>query len=154
MGDIHNNPATWNTDEISVTNSLSSLYKEHSDFFGYYFGDDIVFPKIGDQFSFQNERVATTGLYASEDDDKGMFVTQMCMKVNPKRDGLGDYPHDVWLKFTVASDQTVVYAEYLPSLPAIYGGINENDRSHGEYISSSRNHAVSRSVDPTYLVHA
>jgi len=126
-GDIHNNPSTWNTDEISVTNSLSSLYREHSDFFGYYFGDDVVFPKIGDQFSFQNERVATTGLYAAEDDDKGMFVTQMCMKVNPKRDQLGDYPHDVWLKLTVASDQTVVYAEYLPSLPAIYGGINEND---------------------------
>jgi hypothetical protein len=43
------------------------------------------------------------------------------------RDGLGEYPHDVWLKLTVASDDTVVYAEYLPSLPAIYGGINEND---------------------------
>jgi hypothetical protein len=49
------------------------------------------------------------------------------MKVNPKRDGLGDYPHDVWVKFTVASDDTVISAEYLPSLPAIYGGINEND---------------------------
>lgn len=126
-GDIHGNPATWNTDEISVTNSLAALYEAHSDFFGYYFNDDIVFPKIGDTFSMRNDRVANVGLYAAEDQDKGMFVTNMCMRVNPKRDGLGDYPHDVWLKFTVASDQTVVYAEYLPSLPAVYGGINEND---------------------------
>ena len=70
---------------------------------------------------------AQSGLYAAEDEDKGMFVTQMYMRVNPKRDKLGDYPHDVWLKLTVASDETVLYAEYLPSLPAVYGGINEND---------------------------
>ena len=37
------------------------------------------------------------------------------------------YPHDVWLKLTVASDETVLYAEYLSSMPAVYGGINEND---------------------------
>jgi len=127
FGDIEGNPATWNTDDISVTNNLSSLYNAHADFFGYYFNDDIVFPRVGDTFSMRNDRVANTGLYSSEDQDKGMFVTNMCMRVNPKRDGLGDYPHDVWLKFTVASDQTIVYAEYLPSLPAVYGGINEND---------------------------
>ncbi|MBL19357.1 MAG: hypothetical protein CMC82_05975 [Flavobacteriaceae bacterium] len=126
-GDIKDNPSAFNTNEISVTNSLSNLYQQHSDFFGYYFNDDIVFPRVSDTFSMRNDRVAQTGLYASEDEDKGMFLTQMCMKVNPKRDRLGDYPHDVWLKLSVASDQTVVQAEYLPSLPAIYGGINEND---------------------------
>jgi hypothetical protein len=126
-GDINKNPATWNADKISFTNSLSSIYNTYADFFGYYFKDDVTFPKIGDMFSFKNERTAQTGLYAAEDEDKGMFVTQMYMRVNPKRDKLGDYPHDVWLKLTVASDETVLYAEYLPSLPAVYGGINEND---------------------------
>ena len=126
-GDISKNPACWNTDKISVTNSLTSLYQTHSDFFGFYFNDDIVFPRVNDTFSMRNDRTAQTGLYASEDIDKGMFVTQMYLRVNPMRDGLGEYPHDVWLKLTVASDDTVVYAEYLPSLPAIYGGINEND---------------------------
>lgn len=125
--EIYGNPATWNSDKISYTNSLSTLYNTYADFFGYYFRDDLVFPKVQDQFSFRNERTAQVGMYAGEELDKGLFVTQMCMKVNPKRDGLGEYPHDVWLKFTVASDETVLYAEYLPSLPAIYGGINEND---------------------------
>ena len=76
----------------------------------------------------RNDRVAQTGLYAAEDlRTRIMFITQMYMRVNPKRDGLGEYPHDVWLKLTVASDETVLYAEYLPSMPAVYGGINEND---------------------------
>jgi hypothetical protein len=126
-GDIHGNAATWNSDKISFTNSLSSIYNTYADFFGYYFKDDMVFPKVGDTFSMRNDRVAQTGLYAAEDEDKGMFITQMYMRVNPKRDGLGEYPHDVWLKLTVASDETVLYAEYLPSMPAVYGGINEND---------------------------
>lgn len=126
-GDIKDDPNTWNVDEISFTNSLSSVYDAYSEFFSYYFSDSMSFPKTGDTFSMQNERTQQVGIYSAEDNDKGMFLTKMCMKVNPKRDGLGDYPHDVWLKLTVASDETVVYAEYLPSLPAIYGGINEND---------------------------
>lgn len=126
-GEIKGNPSTWNSDQISFTNSLATLYNTNSDFFGYYFKDDMAFPKVQDTFAMQNERTAQVGIYASEDHDKGMFVTQMYMKVNPKRDGLGDYPHEVWLKLTVASDETVVFAEYLPSLPAVYGGINEND---------------------------
>jgi len=125
--EIYGNASTWNSDKISYTNSLSTLYNTYADFFGYYFRDDLVFPKVQDQYSFKNERVAQTGMYAGEELDKGLFVTQMCMKVNPLRDGLGEYPHDVWVKFTVASDETVLYAEYLPSLPAVYGGINEND---------------------------
>lgn len=126
-GDIKDNPSTWNSDKISFTNSLHSLYSDYAEFFNYYFSDNMSFPKVQDQYPFHNERTQHVGVYSSEDEDKGMFVTNMCMKVNPKRDGLGDYPHDVWLKFTVASDETVIYAEYLPSLPAIYGGINEND---------------------------
>jgi len=128
FGEIKNSPNTWNIDEISYTNSLSTVYDTYADFFGYYFQtDDIAFPRVKDQYSFQNELVANTGIYAAEDDDKGMFVTQMCMRVNPQKEGIGAYPHDVWMKFTVASDETVLFAEFLPSLPAIYGGINEND---------------------------
>ena len=126
-GDIKDNPSTWNSDEISFTNSLHSLYSDYAEFFNYYFSDNMSFPKTQDQYPFHNERTQHVGVYSSEDEDKGMFVTNMCLKVNPKRDGLGDYPHDVWVKFTVASDETIIYAEYLPSLPAIYGGINEND---------------------------
>lgn len=128
-GDIKSSADSWNIDEISYTNSLTTLYDVHADFFNYYFSNEVMkFPSNNrDTFAFQNERTANVGIYSGEDEDKGMFVTNMYMKTNPLRDGLGDYPHDVWVKFTVASDETVLFAEYLPSLPAIYGGINEND---------------------------
>ena len=58
-GDINKNPATWNADKISFTNSLSSIYNTYADFFGYYFKDDVTFPKIGDMFSFKNDRTST-----------------------------------------------------------------------------------------------
>jgi hypothetical protein len=126
-GDIKDNPSTWNSDKISYTNSLHALYSDYADYFNYYFTESMAFPRVNDQYPFHNERTQNTGVYSSEDTDKGMFVTNMYMRVNPKRDGLGDYPHEVWLKLTVASDETVIHAEYMPSLPAIYGGINEND---------------------------
>ncbi len=49
------------------------------------------------------------------------------MRVNPKRWGMGRYAHPVWLRVLVAADDTVVFAEWLPSLPAIYFGHNEDD---------------------------
>lgn len=125
--DLKQNSGTWNSDEISYTNSINHMYSAYSEFFNFYFGDSLTFPKIDDHFAYQNDRTANIGVYSSEDEDKGVFITQMYMKVNPKRDGLGDYPHEVWLKLTVASDETILHAEYLPSLPAIYGGINQND---------------------------
>ena len=128
-GDWHDNPDCWNTDEISYTNSLSTIYDTYADFFNHYSQTaDMTFPRMKqDSFTFQNERVANTGIYSSEDEDKGLFVSNIYMRCNPLRDGLGKYPHDVWVKFTVASDETVLHAEFMPSLPAIYGGINEND---------------------------
>ena len=57
---------------------------------------------------------------------KEYFLHYFC-KINPAEEGIGDYPHDVWMKMVVASDNTVLHAEFLPSIPAIYGGLNQND---------------------------
>tara|TARA_B100000963_G_scaffold155642_1_gene135506 strand:+ start:1211 stop:3475 length:2265 start_codon:yes stop_codon:yes gene_type:complete len=127
-GSVRENPEYWNMDEITYTNSLQGIVNAYRDFFDFYYDPKILaFPTMKDDFPFQNERVSHTGIYAGEDQDKGMFLSTMFMKVNPKAEGLGDYPFDCWLKLVVASDETVVYAEWLPSLPAIYGGINQND---------------------------
>ena len=126
--DMHKNPAYWNTDKIEFNNSLIGVYDQNKQFFKYYFdSSSLTFPRVKDNFSFQNERTANIGIYSAEEQDKGMFLTNLFMKVNPKAEGIGDYPFDVWMKLVVASDSTVLYAEFLPSIPAIYGGINEND---------------------------
>ena len=127
-GDISRNPGYWNIDKVQFTNSMSGLINSNKDFFGHYYDTTTLsFPRVRDDYAYKNERVSTTGVYASEERDKGMFLTNLYMKLNPKAEGLGDYPFDVWIKFVVASDSTVLYAEYLPSIPAIYGGLNEND---------------------------
>ena len=57
----------------------------------------------------------------------GVMLTTIFMKLVPKKTGLGDYPFPVWFRFVVASDDTIVFCEPMPSIPAIYGGINEHD---------------------------
>lgn len=127
-GSVRNNPDFFNMDEVTYTNSLQGIVNAYRDFFDFYYDPKILaFPSKKDDFAFQNERTAHTGIYAGEDEDKGMFLSNVFMKLNPKAEGLGDYPFDCWLKLVVASDETVIYAEWLPSLPAIYGGINQND---------------------------
>ncbi len=125
---VKDNPQFWNISEITYTNALQGIVNAYRDFFDNYFDPTIMsFPTLRDDFPFQNERTSHTGIYAGEDEDKGMFLSNVFMKVNPKAEGLGGYPFDCWLKLVVASDETVMYAEWLPSLPAVYGGINQND---------------------------
>ena len=126
--DVRENPAYWNLGEVEYTNSLHGLVNAYKDFFDYYFdGSVLAFPKKTDWFPFGNDRTSNKGIYAGEDEDKAMFVSTIYMKLNPKAEGLGDYPFDCWLKLVVASDETIIYAEWMPSIPAIYGGINQND---------------------------
>lgn len=125
---VRDNPGFWNMSEVSYTNSLHGLVNNHRDFFEYYYDSGrLAFPRKKDTFAFDNDRTSQSGVYAGEDEDKAMFLSTMYMKLNPKAEGLGDYPFECWLKVVVASDDTVVFAEWMPSLPAIYGGINQND---------------------------
>lgn len=126
---VRDNPEFWNLDEITYTNSLHGLVNNYRDFFdAYYDPTTMNFPHTrSDDFALGNERVAQTGIYAAEERDKSMFLSTVFMRLNPKAEKLGDYPFDCWLKCVVASDETVIHAEWMPSLPAVYGGINQND---------------------------
>lgn len=127
-GDIVNDPAYWNTDDISFNSNLFGAYDSYKEFFNYYLDPQTMrFPTRKAEWSMRNDRTANTGVYGSEDEDKGIFLSHYFCKVNPAREGIGDYPHDVWMKMVVASDNTVLHAEFLPSIPAIYGGLNQND---------------------------
>jgi hypothetical protein len=45
----------------------------------------------------------------------------------------------VWLRLVVAGDETVIYAEWLPSLPAIYWGHNANDN---RLVNNGQSHEI------------
>lgn len=129
---IRDNPEYWGVNNLGYDNSLFGIYQTHQQFFQFYYPPTVLnWPTTGDgkqKFSpFQNERVAVSGIYSAADGDKGVFLTNLFMKVNPRDRGIGNYPFDVWMRLVVASDNSVVYAEFLPSNPAVYGGLNEND---------------------------
>jgi hypothetical protein len=126
----------FNLKEISVTDGFCSLIDGNKDYFNYYFDKCVLnFPDRQHDPSARNDRVRQIGRYAGNESDKGCVLVQHYEKINPHREGIGTLNADVWVRFVIAGDTTVVAAEFLPSRPAAYGGINEKD---DRVISQSR----------------
>jgi hypothetical protein len=133
-GDIRQNNDFFNTEAITWNNAGVSVIDQNRAYFDLVFaGQPIAFPKPQQKqgevdLAANNERTANAFLYSIDtDDEKAVFVTDLRLKVIPKQWGLGDYPHPVWLRLIMANEDTVIYAEWLPSLPCIYFGHNEDD---------------------------
>jgi hypothetical protein len=65
--------------------------------------------------------------YTTSDSDKAVVLTEYFEKLNPSQYGLSDYDGDVWFRFVIASDDTVVYCEPLPYCPVIYTGYDADE---------------------------
>lgn len=130
--DVKRNPAYWNREAITFGAPLWTIYQNFQAYFNQYF--TVITPPVPSEVSTVandpaagNDRLNNIGAYAGQQDDTGIFLTEYFRKLVPKDHGLGDYPFPVWVRFTVASDKTIVFAEFLPSTPAAYLGMNEND---------------------------
>lgn len=119
----------FNLNHIFVSDGWIELATQFSEFFFYYFNPTTLSWPTTDQSdpTMSNDRSARIGRYTSEGPDQGILLTQYFEKINPKVEGIGDYDCDVWLRLTVAGDCTVIGAEFMPSIPGCYGGINWND---------------------------
>jgi len=127
-GDVEGDAAYWNRDRIEYSGELFALLGKYPLFFDYYLDPCLVKAQPDTQsLASGNDRKSNVGAYSGTDEDKALFLTQYFERVNPADEGIGEYPHDVWMRLVVASDNTVVYGEFLPSLPAVYCGLNEND---------------------------
>lgn len=119
----------FNLDQIWYSENWSQLTAMYPEFFGYYFDPCVLaWPDInGADPTLGNDRPSRIGIYASKWRDKGVLVLPYFRKINPKVEGIGDYDAEVWVKLLVAGDNTVIGAEFLPSIPCAYGAINWND---------------------------
>lgn len=131
--DIFNNTSYYNTQSIGWSTrfwGVGGIYLNYKAYFDNYCNQITppCFPQ-GTQLdpAGQNERVTNIGLYSMALEDTSILVTTYFEKLIPRDNGIGDYPYPVWVRFIVASDATIIYAEFLPSTPAVYLGINEND---------------------------
>jgi hypothetical protein len=126
--DIEKADGFFNRKSISYSTNFSQLPHTYNSYFSYYFDPcSLKFPKAISDEGMRNDRKANVGRYSSELKDDALFLTTYFEKINPSELGVCDYPHDVWVRLTVAADNTVVHAEPMPSSPAAYGGVNEND---------------------------
>lgn len=131
-GDVLDNAEFFNREKVRYSEQFKTLHSTHSAYFQMYYGDQpvvIVPPKAASSLGLaeKNERAAMSTFYAADDRDASVMLTDMRLKLVPRDWGLGDYPHPVWLRLLVASDETVVFAEWLPSRPCFVASFNEND---------------------------
>lgn len=120
----------YNLDSVSCTQDFSTLVSQNKLFFDYYFDPKILqFPNLAFNTdpTEANDRRNMIGLYSDGDDDKGVLVAQYFEKLNPAEEKISTLDMDVWFRFTVAGDNTIIGAEVLPSTPAVYCGYNCND---------------------------
>lgn len=127
-GDVSLNTKFWNRDNVSYSVGFINLFSAYANYFSQYYctiNPPCSLNKI--DLSAQNDRLANVGIYAQNQAGSSMLLANYFRKIVPKDMGIGDYPFPVWLRMVVCGTNTVVYAEFLPSSPCCYLGINEND---------------------------
>lgn len=131
--DIMNNPLYFNTESIGWSTrfwGMGGIYLNYKAYFDN-FTSTITPPNMPQGTTLdpagENDRKTNIGVYNVDLEDTSILISVYFEKVIPKDIGCGDYPFPVWARFLVASDATVIYAEWLPSTPGAYLGINEND---------------------------
>jgi hypothetical protein len=129
---VSNNKDFFNRETILYDTSFASKLVGYRDYFAIYSADSpINFPARADNIDIasSNDRDRAAGVYGTRenDADTSILLTEYFERVIPKDVGLGDYDCPVWLRLVVASDNTVVFGEFIPYCPAVYYGYNNND---------------------------
>lgn len=115
--EINDHPLYWNKDQISF-GSLSWFDIGRSDFLEEVFPCSMSFPDltsrggVGGTGGLDRETDAAA-FYTSSDYNNATLKTQHFQKLIPAEHDLGDYKYPVWMRFIMASDNAVIWAEPL-----------------------------------------
>lgn len=135
IGDLRDNDAFFNKGAIMYDTALDEFVSGNRSYFDLYYKDRIALAPAKDETPDRaNDRVAQAGQYAQNADDRSITLAYHFEKINPKRWGIADYDHDIWIRFVATGTGVVVYAEPLACTPACCSHYNEND---------SREHSIS-----------
>ena len=124
--DVEDNPWYYNKGVIGWSSKIWSAFNQYTTFMQQY-GYTLSPPMGKNDLASNNDRQALTGIYNSSLPDSSIVVTNYFHKCVPKDCGLGDYPNPLWIRFVIAADYTVIYAEIMPSSPAAVCSIHESD---------------------------
>jgi hypothetical protein len=140
IGAIRDDPAYFNKDAIAMDANLLTYLLDNRAYFTQYYGGTFqegmtnaerVTPRRGAEsaagMSLSNDRVANIGTWAQLQRNVPTILSQHYKRVIPKNVGLGTYPFPVWIRFVMAANTTIVFAEIMGSSPWSVNGHNASD---------------------------
>jgi len=128
FGSVSNNGAFFNKDKVGFSSNAVNYFTDYPSYFNQYYSS--ITPPNSDvlnDVAIRNDRKNNVGLYSGEMEDVSVFIAEYYWKMVPREWGIGKYPYPVWVHLKVAGDNTVVFAEILPSSPAAVFSFNESD---------------------------
>lgn len=124
-GQVLDNPKYWNRKKIFAgTNwfqnpSVGNLFTE-------------IFPcttKFPVTLTGTMTREDKASYYSTSNRDEAVFITEVYCKLKPSDWDLGDYKYPVWHRFTLAGDDTVIWAEPCAYTPAWFMGYDYDENA-------------------------
>lgn len=142
FGQIADDPIYWNRDKISFDRSFAAQLSAYAGYFELFGNKAPSFSTsfgAGADIPGANDYEKNLGIYSSEEKDRAILRTVMFEKVVPKEAGFGNYDRPVWVRYVVAADYTVLFAEIVPYTPAVVYQYNCHD---GKILNNSFGHEV------------
>ena len=127
----------WNTEEVDDNQAFFDTFTNDRAYFDLYYKSDAISIPGKRGMRDSNERKAAFGQYVQNSEDESVVLTNYFEKIIPKDEGIGSYAHPVWIRFVVAGDETVIFAEIMPSTPAFAIPYNAHD---GRMVNTSFAH--------------
>ena len=127
----------WNTEELDNNQAFFDTFSKDQVYFDLYYKSDAISIPGRRSTRDGNERKASFGKFAQNTEDDSVVLTNYFERIIPKDEGIGTYAHPVWIRFVVAGDETVIFAEIMPSTPALAIPYNAHD---GRMVNTSFAH--------------
>lgn len=125
-GDILDNPNYFNRDKVGFSSVSLNYFSQYAPYFNQYYSV-ITPPDPYRDLSGRNDSKNNVGKYSGEMREQSVFVADYFWKMVPSEWGIGSYPYPVWVHLKIAGDNTIVFAELMPSSPAAAFSYNESD---------------------------
>lgn len=126
---VRHNRNFYNRDNITYGEGFDRYFETYTDYFNQYH-TAIKRPGPPSEISasaVDNDRKENVGQYHADVGDAGVLLVNYFEQVIPSDVGFGGYTEPIWVRFIVGGERTILFAEFLPSTPAVYLGYNEKD---------------------------
>ncbi|MCM2276157.1 MAG: hypothetical protein NDI75_15320 [Candidatus Didemnitutus sp.] len=129
IGELRTNKSYWNREAIEWDTGLWTLMAANQSFFRFYYREAIaVAENYGNNPGLRNDRKNQAATGYEWTDDAPVTLAYHFEKINPKTWGIADYDHDVWIRFVIAGNAKVIWADVCASTPAVCHNYNADDQ--------------------------